>query len=69
MDVRVREIDGKFYVYEYDEAHHQVLSVGASNPQSGRWFANGHSDGAIKYVGRSYRNKKSALAYARRCKS
>lgn len=69
-DIRIAEIDGKFYVYEYDASHHQVLSVGPANPHGGgRWFANGESEKAIKYVASVYANKKSAQACARRSRA
>lgn len=67
MNIQISEIDGLYYVYDYDDQRHQCLSVGRSNPrEGGRWFANGHSEKAIRYVGRAYTSKKSAQAYARK---
>jgi len=62
-DVCVFEIDDRYYVVEVCD--YQVKSVGPDNPaEGGRWFGNGLSNTAIKYVSRG-RSRSAALAMLR----
>lgn len=62
----IREINGKWYAYEWDKSHGRVLSIGNDNPRdSGRWIAN-RSDGGIRYVATASPTRDAAYRKARR---
>lgn len=58
---RIREVGGRFWLYEYCEKNSQCVSTRFSSPDGGgQWFAYGHSDSAVTYVGAAYASMSSA---------
>lgn len=61
----IREINGKWYAYEWDKKSAHVLSIGSDNPKDGRWFA-GREDAGIRYVATASPTRDAAYRKARR---
>ena len=65
----IKNIDGKWYAFEYSEKHEQVYSIGRDNPPSengrGRWCGR-PTDSGIKYVSSPSPSRKAAYSKAYR---
>ena len=70
LEVRLDNVEGRWYVYGYDPDKCQCVSVGSSNPPNGgRYFARGVTAGAVAYVGMPYKNYDSAARAVRKLQS
>lgn len=58
--MEIKEINGHFHVYQWNERNGQCVSP------DGKWFHGGHSDTAIAYVSKVFKTKASAQAFIRR---
>lgn len=67
MDTYIRKINGQWYAFEGRQGKngYQALSIGADDPESGRWFGPWTDDG-ISYVATPSPNRKAAYQKARR---
>lgn len=61
----IRNVDGKWYAFAQGDDKWQVLSIGADNPPTGRWYAS-RTDAGIRYVATPSPNRKAAVSKARR---
>lgn len=61
----ITQIDGKWYAFEGNEKDGKVLSIGADNPENGRWTAN-WTDAGIQYITSPSPTRKAAYQKARR---
>ena len=61
----IAEVNGNWYAFEGNVSNGQVFSIGADNPERGRWMARCTS-GGIKYVASPSPTRKAAYQKAKR---
>ena len=62
MNTYIRQINGKWYAFEYDG--NKVMSIGRDNPRDGRWYAS-LTDSGIQYVANPSPSYRAAYNKAR----
>lgn len=62
----IKNIDGKWYAFNYDASNYQVHSIGSDSPKEGGcWFASA-TDSGIKYVASASPSRDAAYRKASR---